>query len=237
MPLSAKTIRKQLAILQPLMGSLSLKTIRRGQNKIGELMESRCRGQVMGKDHHFGNFSRAWVMPRDQRREGVILYLHGGGYTCGGLEYAKGFASTLAVGYVGVVLPRWWRNPNPVIFVPCTFLAAGLYLLFINLVTGGEWFLSFAFPVTCGVGVIVTTVVTLLRYLRGGKLFILGGAILAIGGWMLLVEYFMTITFPGVSFIGWSMYPMITLVLLGGYLIFLGICTPAREIMERKFFI
>ena len=97
MPLSAKTIRKQLAILQPLMGSLSLKTIRRGQNKIGELMESRCRGQVMGKDHHFGNFSGAWVMPRDQRREGVILYLHGGGYTCGGLEYAKGFASTLAV--------------------------------------------------------------------------------------------------------------------------------------------
>ena len=27
---------------------------------------------------------------------GVILYLHGGGYTCGSLEYAKGFAATLA---------------------------------------------------------------------------------------------------------------------------------------------
>ena len=35
-------------------------------------------------------------MPKDQRRTGVILYLHGGGYTCGSLEYAKGFASTLA---------------------------------------------------------------------------------------------------------------------------------------------
>ena len=97
MPLSAKSIRKQLTILQPLMGNLSLKTIRRGQNKIGELMESRYRGQVMGKDHHFGDFSGTWVMPKDQRREGVILYLHGGGYTCGGLEYATGFASTLAV--------------------------------------------------------------------------------------------------------------------------------------------
>ena len=154
-----------------------------------------------------------------------------------GVTWAGYVIGALAVGYVGVILPRWWRNPNPVIFVPCTFLAVGLYLLFINLVTGGDWFLSFAFPVTGGVGVIVTTVVTLLRYLRGGKLFILGGAILAIGGWMLLVEYFMTITFPGVSFIGWSFYPMIPLVLLGGYLIFLGICTPARETMERKFFI
>lgn len=33
---------------------------------------------------------------QDERRTGVILYLHGGGYTCGSLEYAKGFASTLA---------------------------------------------------------------------------------------------------------------------------------------------
>ena len=35
-------------------------------------------------------------MPKDQRRTGVILYLHGGGYTCGSLEYAKGFAAALA---------------------------------------------------------------------------------------------------------------------------------------------
>ena len=35
-------------------------------------------------------------MPKDERRQGVILYLHGGGYTCGSLEYAKGFAATLA---------------------------------------------------------------------------------------------------------------------------------------------
>ena len=41
-------------------------------------------------------FSAAWVLPRDLRREGVALYLHGGGYTCGSLEYARGFGSALA---------------------------------------------------------------------------------------------------------------------------------------------
>lgn len=97
MPLTAKIIKKQLALLKPLVSGISLKTIRKGQNKIGELMESRYRNQVIVKQHPFAHFSGAWIMPKDERREGVILYLHGGGYTCGGLEYATGFGSMLAV--------------------------------------------------------------------------------------------------------------------------------------------
>ncbi len=96
MALSAKTVRRQLNLLKPLLNSASLKTIRRGQNKIGELMESRYRGQVLLKTHRFECFEGAWVMPRDERREGVMLYLHGGGYTCGDLEYAIGYGAVLA---------------------------------------------------------------------------------------------------------------------------------------------
>ena len=81
----------------PLVSNLSLKTIRSGQNKIGELMESKYRDQIVLKAHKFEHFDDAWVLPRDARREGVILYLHGGGYTCGDLEYAVGFGSALAV--------------------------------------------------------------------------------------------------------------------------------------------
>ena len=97
MSLSAKTVRSQIQMLRPLLRSCSLETIRRGQNKIGELMETRYRGQVLVKDHIFEQFGGAWVIPKDERRQGVILYLHGGGYTCGDLEYAKGFGATLAV--------------------------------------------------------------------------------------------------------------------------------------------
>ena len=97
MPLSAKTIKTQLSILKPVLSGRKLKTIRLGQNKIGELMELRHRADVIIKKHAFDNFESAWVMPRDERRQGVILYLHGGGYTCGDLEYAMGFGSMLAV--------------------------------------------------------------------------------------------------------------------------------------------
>lgn len=96
MSLSPKTIRAQLSLLRPLLESCSLETIRKGQNMIGELMGARHRGQVMVKEHPFSQFDSAWVIPKDERRQGVILYLHGGGYTCGDLEYAKGFGSALA---------------------------------------------------------------------------------------------------------------------------------------------
>ena len=97
MALSVKTIRAQMAMLMPLLGSCKLETIRKGQNKIGEMMEARYRAQVLVREHTFSRFEGAWVLPKDVRRQGVILYLHGGGYTCGDLEYAKGFGAALAV--------------------------------------------------------------------------------------------------------------------------------------------
>lgn len=96
MQLSAKLVRAQLHFFRPLMSGLSLETIRKGQDKIGELMGFAHRKKTIVKNHIFPHFTGAWVIPKDERRNGVILYLHGGGYTCGDLEYAKGFSSTLA---------------------------------------------------------------------------------------------------------------------------------------------
>ncbi len=93
---NAKTVRSQLSMLQPLLSSCTLKTTRRGQNMIGELMGSLHKDKVIRKDHRFAQFTGAWIIPRDQRRQGVAMYLHGGGFTCGDLEYATGFGSTLA---------------------------------------------------------------------------------------------------------------------------------------------
>lgn len=159
-------------------------------------------------------------------------------YQMGSLISWSGYVvGALLVAYVALGLPTWFRRPNPVIFVPCSFVAAGLYLLYIDLVTGGSWFLSFAFPVAGGLGVIATAVATLLKYVRRGKLFILGGATVALGGMCLLTEFLMTVTFEGFRFVGWSLYPLVVLAVLGGVLIFLGICRPAREVMERKTFL
>lgn len=96
MGLPAKLVRSQLEFFKPLVANLSLEATRRGQDKLGELMEALHRRDVFVRDHDFELFQGAWLIPRDERRQGVVLYLHGGGYTCGSLDYAKGFAATLA---------------------------------------------------------------------------------------------------------------------------------------------
>jgi len=97
MAISAKALRAQLALLSPLLSACSLETLRKGQDKVGELMEHRLKDQTVTREHPFPHFTGGWVIPKDERRQGVILYLHGGGYTCGGLDYAMGFGSVLAV--------------------------------------------------------------------------------------------------------------------------------------------
>ena len=144
-------------------------------------------------------------------------------------------AGALLLAYIVFALPRWFHHPNPIVFVPCSFAAAALYLLYLSVMTGGHWFLSFALPVTAGLGLITVTVVVLLRCLCSGRLYIFGGAAIALGGFVLLIEFLLTITF-GRTFSGWSFYPLAVLALLGGLLIFLAINRSARNIMERKLF-
>ena len=73
MPLTVKTIRTQMAKFAPLLKSCSLDMMRKGQNMIGELIEVKYRNSVIIKEHVFENFKGAWVIPKDERRDGVIL--------------------------------------------------------------------------------------------------------------------------------------------------------------------
>lgn len=137
--------------------------------------------------------------------------------------------------YVAFALPMWFKKPNPVIFTPCTFATIILYLSYINYATDGNWFLTFALPVSIALCIISCTLVTLLYYVRRGKLYIFGGTTMALGILMPFIEFLIDNTF-GIDFIGWSFYPVSVLVLLGGLLIFLGINRSARAVLERKLF-
>ena len=131
MALSAKTVRSQIQRLMPIISNCSIETARRGQHMIGELMEKIHHHHVIIKEHPFPVFSAAWILPKDERRQGVILYLHGGGYVCGDLEYAKGFGSTLAVHCGCKVFCPGYRlapeHPYPAALEDC--LTAYRYLL------------------------------------------------------------------------------------------------------------
>lgn len=139
--------------------------------------------------------------------------------------------------YVMAMLPRWFSKPNLAIFIAADLGLAAMYLHYINWTVGGAWFMTFALPVTIFTAAVATSVATMMRYISRGRLFIFGGGAVACGLFMPVMEMLMVITFPELEFLGWGFFPMGGLVLFGGLLIFFGVCRPAREAMERKFFI
>jgi len=156
----------------------------------------------------------------------------------GSITWSGYVIGALCLIYSSAVLPFWFFRPNPVIFVPCSFGMLLAFLFYVNLSVEGNWFFSFALPVTGFLGLLVTAVVTLLRYVNRGALYIFGGALALLGGFMPLMGCLVNLTFNGQwAFAFWSTYPLTALVLLGGMLIFLAICRPARESVQRKFFI
>ena len=134
----------------------------------------------------------------------------------GGIVWSGFAAGAIGLLYVLIVLPMWFKRPNPVIFVPVDFAAIGLYLLYIDLAVKGGWFLSFAFPVTAAIGLLLTAVVALVRYVRGGYLYIFGGALILAGGLAVLIEFLINVTFGIHKALLWSIYPLAAGVILGG---------------------
>lgn len=149
------------------------------------------------------------------------------GYAVGGL----------LLGYIIIVLPIWFNRPNPVIFVPVDFAVVALYLLYIDLSCGGKWFLTLALPLIFAFGAVVTAVVTLMKYVRRGQLYIIGGALIAVGAIMVLMEILINYTFSLERGLIWSFYPLIVLAVLGLMFIVVAICKPLRASLHKKMFI
>ncbi len=134
------------------------------------------------------------------------------------------------------VMPNWFKKPNQVIFTPITFaLIIGL-LLFICLKTDGNWFMSFAFPVAGGLGVIITAATAILHYVKKSCLYTVGGMLIALGLWTVLLEYDIRTTFE-INTVSWSIAPLTVFSLAGIMLIIIEIVPQFRESFRRIFFI
>ena len=89
-------LRSQLQLLKPFIHNSSLGTARKWQDKIGDLMANIYKNYVDIEEIKVGEINCAMITPRDELSSGIILYLHGGGFTAGNLSYAKGFSAVLA---------------------------------------------------------------------------------------------------------------------------------------------
>ena len=139
--------------------------------------------------------------------------------------------------YVAFVMPHWFKKPNPVVFTPICFAITILLLHFICFKTDGNWFMSFAFPVTGVLGIIVTAAVTILYYVKKGCLYTIGGMLISLGLWTSLLEWDIRTTFSVNTPFRWSTAPLTVFSVLGIMLIVIAIVKPLQESLRRVFFI
>ena len=94
----SKLFRAQLNIIKPLTGLIPLPLERMIQNKIGDFNRRDYKKGVATIDKvQLPNCLAEIVTPKDIQNEVVVLYIHGGGFCVGDIEYARGFATTLSV--------------------------------------------------------------------------------------------------------------------------------------------
>ena len=89
-------IKSQLAISKPFVEKCSLSTVRRAHESVGRLKSNSYKDQTRIERVKIGSLNCAMITPKEELSDGVLLYIHGGGFVAGNLEYACGFGSALA---------------------------------------------------------------------------------------------------------------------------------------------
>ena len=90
-----KFLRSQISFFKGFISNSSLETARRNQDRLGRIVASFNKKAVDYEKFKIGDIDALIVSPKDELSNGIILYIHGGGYTCGDIDYAKGFATML----------------------------------------------------------------------------------------------------------------------------------------------
>lgn len=94
--MTEKFIRTQLKKMQSRMDNEPISVERKGQELLGRILQMLPREDLQNTEMELPRCRAAMIRPKTPDCDGAVLYLHGGGYCCGDLAYAKGFGSVLA---------------------------------------------------------------------------------------------------------------------------------------------
>lgn len=94
----AMLMRLNLQLTKPFARFAGIPAARKGQDALGKISASVLKTMVSYRDVPFEGFSCCFATPVEctTADSHIILYLHGGGYTAGELDYARGFGGVLA---------------------------------------------------------------------------------------------------------------------------------------------
>jgi hypothetical protein len=139
--------------------------------------------------------------------------------------------------YLSIVPPIASKRDHPVLFIITDAVCLSLYLILIEYMTGGKWFISVAFPIILGITAAVSVLVTLARKAKliGLKLF--AASLFAAALLPVLIEWRLNVAYGLHRFFVWALYPFVVLIILGAICLVIDKNAPLKEKLAQKFFL
>lgn len=139
--------------------------------------------------------------------------------------------------YIIVIPPLRVPFRSPVWFLTLDTAGVCAFLFLIARMSGGAWFFPFALPVALGAAVIVIALLFLRLHTKMPQLNVAAVALASIGLYAVWIEHLVNAAFQIRHTFIWSLYPLVTFIILGAVLVVIEYNKPLRERLRRKFFI
>lgn len=96
--IGALLLKLELRLTKPILRFTGIEAARSAQDQLGRITARLLQSRVGFEPVDFEHFSACFAVSNacESACDRAVLYLHGGGYTAGGLDYAKGFGALLA---------------------------------------------------------------------------------------------------------------------------------------------
>lgn len=154
----------------------------------------------------------------------------------GGLTWSAYVIGAVAVAYIMVLLPFFFKKYHAVIFLGADCAAVLLYLLFIEKVNGGHWFLGLGLPLTVAASVCVLVLALLFTKAQMSPIVKSGAIMIVIGLFVVCAEIVISAYAYGAARFAWSLYALIPCVILGAVLLVLEHRKNLKERIRKRLF-
>jgi hypothetical protein len=154
----------------------------------------------------------------------------------GRLTWSAYVIGAVALVYIFVLLPFYFKKYHPVLFLSADCSAVLLYLLFIERMNGGGWFLGLGLPLTATVSACVILIALLFAGKQTSMLVKTGVVLIVIGLFVVCTEIIIHLYMNTAVKPVWSLYALIPCIVLGAAALVLEHRQNFKERIRRRLF-
>lgn len=150
-------------------------------------------------------------------------------------DWSAYFIGGMSVVYTVVIFPGWFPKPRPTLFAFIDFVTLALFLGYINLATGGDWYSTFALPLTGFIAFIICLNVFVNSHSKRNFIYSIGASFIITSAALVPFELLVDYNFLGDLTVNWSIYPAVACFLVGSLVISVGLIPTLRDYFKRIF--